>query len=150
MTRNPLLDFEIDRSAIAFIGRDLQRPECILAEPDGTLWSADARGGVVKIGPNGSQQIVNLGDLAWFGATVFQILAPLQLAVAMPFATLLVAASVALSVTSLDPALQRAMEPRAAPPRLRLAAIERLAKAGVPVGVMVPTTMPSMITAITC
>lgn len=58
MTRNPLLDFEIDRSAIAFIGRDLQRPECILAEPDGTLWSADARGGVVKIGPNGSQEIV--------------------------------------------------------------------------------------------
>jgi ABC-type transport system involved in multi-copper enzyme maturation permease subunit len=44
----------------------------------------------------GSQQIVNLGDLAWFGAAVFQILAPLQLAVAMPFATLLVAASVAL------------------------------------------------------
>ena len=58
MTRNPILDFEIDRSAIAFIGRDLQRPECILAEPDGTLWSADARGGVVKIGPNGSQEIV--------------------------------------------------------------------------------------------
>jgi DNA repair photolyase len=54
------------------------------------------------------------------------------------------AASVALSVTSLDPVLQRAMEPRAAPPRLRLAAIERLAKAGVPVGVMVAPIVPGL------
>jgi len=44
----------------------------------------------------GSQRVVNLGDLAWFGAAVFQILAPLQLAVAMPFSTLLVASAVAL------------------------------------------------------
>ncbi len=36
----------------------MQRPECILAEPDGTLWSADARGGVMRIAPDGSQQIV--------------------------------------------------------------------------------------------
>src|SRR5258707_12913116 len=40
------------------VGRDLQRPECILAEPDGTLWSADARGGVVRLGTNGQQTIV--------------------------------------------------------------------------------------------
>ena len=38
----------------------------------------------------------NLGDLAWFGAAVTQILAPLQLAVAMPFSALLVASAVAL------------------------------------------------------
>ena len=44
----------------------------------------------------GSQQIENPGDLAWFGAAAFQILAPLQLAVAMPFAALLVASAVAL------------------------------------------------------
>lgn len=44
----------------------------------------------------GSQRIENIGDLAWFGATAFQILAPLQLAVAMPFAALLVASAVAL------------------------------------------------------
>ena len=44
----------------------------------------------------GSQRIENLGDLAWFGAAAFQILAPLQLAVAMPFAALLVASAVAL------------------------------------------------------
>jgi gluconolactonase len=56
--QNPILDFEIDKSSIQYIGRDLQRPECILAEPDGTLWSADARGGVVKIKPDGTQEIV--------------------------------------------------------------------------------------------
>ncbi len=55
---NPILDFGIDGDAIQYIGEDLQRPECILAERDGTLWSADARGGVVKISPGGSQQIV--------------------------------------------------------------------------------------------
>lgn len=55
---NPLTDFEIDRAAIQFIGSDLQRPECILAEPDGVLWSADARGGVMRIAADGSQRIV--------------------------------------------------------------------------------------------
>lgn len=44
----------------------------------------------------GSQRVENLGDLAWFGAAVTQILAPLQLAVALPFSALLVASAVAL------------------------------------------------------
>jgi sugar lactone lactonase YvrE len=55
---NPILDFGIDKSTLKYIGHDLQRPECILAEGDGTLWSADARGGVVKIAPNGRQEII--------------------------------------------------------------------------------------------
>jgi gluconolactonase len=58
MNRNPVLDFEIDKTALAYAGRDLQRPECILAERDGTLWAADARGGVVKILPDGQQEII--------------------------------------------------------------------------------------------
>ena len=49
LTDNPVLDFGVEKSAIQYIGSDLQRPECILAEPDGSLWSADARGGVVRI-----------------------------------------------------------------------------------------------------
>lgn len=44
----------------------------------------------------GAQRVENLGDLAWFGAAVMQILAPLQLAVALPFSALLVASAVAL------------------------------------------------------
>jgi gluconolactonase len=58
MTENPVLEFVLDKSAIQYIGSDLQRPECILAERDGTLWSADARGGVVRIAPDGKQQII--------------------------------------------------------------------------------------------
>ena len=38
MSRNPILDFGIDRGALGYVGEGLQRPECILAEPDGTLW----------------------------------------------------------------------------------------------------------------
>jgi sugar lactone lactonase YvrE len=56
--RNPIVDFEIDRTALRYTGSDLKRPECILAERDGTLWSADARGGVMKIAPDGAQTLV--------------------------------------------------------------------------------------------
>ena len=58
MTKKPILDFQVDPADIQYIGSGLQRPECILAEPNGTLWSADARGGVAKILPDGSQQII--------------------------------------------------------------------------------------------
>jgi sugar lactone lactonase YvrE len=40
------------------MGHDLQRPECILAERDGTIWTADARGGVMRIDPDGTQTLV--------------------------------------------------------------------------------------------
>jgi len=55
---NPILDFGIDKNAIQYLGEGLQRPECILAEADGTLWSADARGGVVRLNPDGSSQVI--------------------------------------------------------------------------------------------
>jgi len=58
MTSNPILEFELDKASVHFIGHDLQRPECILAEKDGTLWAADARGGVMRIRPDGEQQII--------------------------------------------------------------------------------------------
>jgi gluconolactonase len=55
---NPLIGFQVDPQQVRMIGHDLQRPECILAEPDGTLWSADARGGVMRIAPDGSQTLI--------------------------------------------------------------------------------------------
>jgi gluconolactonase len=55
---NPLAGFQVDPTAIRMVGHDLQRPECILAERDGTLWSADARGGVVRIDPDGRQTLI--------------------------------------------------------------------------------------------
>jgi len=51
-------------------------------------------------------------------------------------------AAVYLSVTSLDPALARILEPRAASPQRRLQTITALAKAGVPVGVSVSPIIP--------
>ena len=53
-------------------------------------------------------------------------------------------ASVAVSVTTLDTRLQRAMEPRASRPGLRLEAIGSLAEAGVPVGVMIGPVLPGL------
>ncbi|MGH2936932.1 MAG: SMP-30/gluconolactonase/LRE family protein [Solirubrobacterales bacterium] len=58
MTTNPLDGFSVTKADLGSVGEGLQRPECILAEPDGTLWSADARGGVVRISPDGSQEVV--------------------------------------------------------------------------------------------
>jgi gluconolactonase len=58
MPANPLAGFRVERSRIVHVGHELQRPECILAERDGTLWSADARGGVVRIASDGSQRFI--------------------------------------------------------------------------------------------
>jgi DNA repair photolyase len=51
-------------------------------------------------------------------------------------------AAVVVSITTLDPALARVMEPRAAAPERRLITIRRLAEAGVPVGVSVSPVIP--------
>jgi DNA repair photolyase len=49
-----------------------------------------------------------------------------------------------LSITTLDAELARTMEPRASAPRRRLDAIEALAKAGIPVGVMTAPMIPAL------
>ena len=62
MAANPIDGFTVDRSSIEYVGEGLQRPECILAERDGTLWAADARGGVVRIDTTtGDQELVIQG-----------------------------------------------------------------------------------------
>ncbi|HVF64618.1 MAG TPA: PA0069 family radical SAM protein [Casimicrobiaceae bacterium] len=53
-------------------------------------------------------------------------------------------ARVFVSVTTLDKTLARTLEPRAAAPHRRLQAIEALAKAGVPTGVMVAPIIPQL------
>lgn len=58
MQRNPLIGWRVDRSAISMVGSDLRRPECVLAERNGTLWAADARGGVMMISPDGGQKLI--------------------------------------------------------------------------------------------
>jgi DNA repair photolyase len=53
-------------------------------------------------------------------------------------------AAVMISVTSLDPALARTMEPRASAPRKRLGAVRALAEAGVPTSVNVSPIIPGI------
>jgi DNA repair photolyase len=54
------------------------------------------------------------------------------------------AASVNVSVTTLDAELARTMEPRTSTPARRLVAIEKLARAGIPVGVLVAPVIPGL------
>lgn len=51
-------------------------------------------------------------------------------------------AAVYVSITTLDPALARALEPRASAPHRRLRTIETLARQGIPVGVSVSPVIP--------
>jgi gluconolactonase len=55
---NPIDGFTVTRADISYVGHDLQRPECILAERDGSLWAADARSGVMHIRPDGTQELI--------------------------------------------------------------------------------------------
>jgi DNA repair photolyase len=54
------------------------------------------------------------------------------------------AVAVNISVTSLDPKLQRVIEPRTSSPQARLDAISQLRTAGIPVGVMVAPVIPGL------
>lgn len=55
---NPLRGWQVPRDQIRMVGHDLSRPECILAEADGSLWTADGRGGVMRIDANGQQTLI--------------------------------------------------------------------------------------------
>jgi gluconolactonase len=55
---NPLYGWRLEPAAVSTTGVGLRRPECVLAERNGTLWAADLRGGVLQINPDGSQHVV--------------------------------------------------------------------------------------------
>jgi gluconolactonase len=57
-TTVPIKEFRLELSDLTFTGHDLVRPESVLAQPDGTLWISDGRGGVTRINPNGEQQFL--------------------------------------------------------------------------------------------
>ena len=52
--------------------------------------------------------------------------------------------NVTVSLTTLDPAFKRTLEPRAASPQARLRVIGELARAGVPVGVLAAPMIPAV------
>jgi gluconolactonase len=51
----PIKEFHLELSDLNYTGHDLVRPESILAQRDGTLWTSDGRGGVTRIDPDGQQ-----------------------------------------------------------------------------------------------
>ena len=50
--------FTLDLSELQFVFHDLSRPESIIAEKNGVLWTSDNRGGVTRIDPDGSIQTI--------------------------------------------------------------------------------------------
>ncbi len=54
----PIKEFQLALSDLNFKGHDLVRPESIIAQPNGTLWTSDGRGGVTRINPDGTQQFL--------------------------------------------------------------------------------------------
>lgn len=54
------------------------------------------------------------------------------------------AATVFISITTLDTELRKIMEPRTSPPAARLAAVRALREAGVPIGVLVAPVIPGL------
>jgi gluconolactonase len=54
--------FQLTPEKLRRVGSGLSRPECIIAEPDGTLWISDNRSAVVRLDPDGRQtRIGNVG-----------------------------------------------------------------------------------------
>ncbi len=50
--------FTLSPADISWHGAGLSRPECVLAERDGTLWVSDDRGGVTRIDRDGRQSVI--------------------------------------------------------------------------------------------
>ena len=44
-TDNTIRSFPLDLDELGWTGQDLQRPESVVAEPDGTLWAPTAAAG---------------------------------------------------------------------------------------------------------
>jgi gluconolactonase len=57
-TGSRINSFTLDIDQLGWTGNDLQRPESVVAEPDGTLWTSDGRGGVTRIDPDGGQTLL--------------------------------------------------------------------------------------------
>ncbi len=52
----PIKELRLELSDLTFTGHDLVRPESVIAQPNGTLWVSDGRGGVTRIDSDGQQQ----------------------------------------------------------------------------------------------
>jgi sugar lactone lactonase YvrE len=55
---NPLLSWRLDPGTISTTGHGLSRPECVLQDDNGDLIVADLGGGVMRIDPEGRQEVI--------------------------------------------------------------------------------------------
>ena len=53
-----ITNFRLDAGDFGVYGSDLSRPECVLAEADGTVWVSDDRAAVTRIAPDGKQTLI--------------------------------------------------------------------------------------------
>lgn len=54
----PMKEFHLELSDLTHTGHELVRPESVLVQPNGTLWTSDGRGGVTRIDADGSQHFI--------------------------------------------------------------------------------------------
>jgi len=59
VVRGGIENFTLDFDDLSRTGDGLVRPESVVAERDGTLWASDGRGGVSRIGVDGSVRFVD-------------------------------------------------------------------------------------------
>jgi len=57
-TKNPLAGWKIEPNSVEWVGRNLSRLECIIAQRDGTLIVADPRSSITKISQSGEQTLL--------------------------------------------------------------------------------------------
>src|SRR3974390_3687428 len=50
--------FKLETASFRSVGKKLSRPECIIAEPDGTLWISADRAAVTRIRPDDTQDLI--------------------------------------------------------------------------------------------
>jgi SMP-30/Gluconolactonase/LRE-like region len=67
---------------LAFVGTDLARPECVVATAQGDVFVSDRRGGITRLGADGSQTLLRARDAGDFLPNGFALLPDRSFAIA--------------------------------------------------------------------
>ena len=72
----------ISLAELAFLGRDLARPECVVTTASGDLFVSDRRGGITRIGADGAQELIRGRGVEGFLPNGFSLLPDRSFAIA--------------------------------------------------------------------
>jgi sugar lactone lactonase YvrE len=72
----------IDVRDLAFVGADLARPECVVATARGDVFVSDRRGGITRLGADGTQTLIRARGVADFVPNGFSLLPDRSFAIA--------------------------------------------------------------------